>query len=91
MAALNHLLLVDNHVVTEVIKAKLVVCSVGYVSSVCLTSFGVCERVNNKTHAHTKIAVNLAHPLTVSLSKVIVNRNDMYALACECVKISGKR
>ena len=90
MTALNHFLLVNNHIVAQVVKAKLIVCAVGDVSRISLASFRTVKIVYNKTDAHTEVAVNLTHPLTVSLCKVIVYGNDMYALACERVKICRK-
>ena len=91
MTALNHFLLVNDHVVTEVVKAKLVVCAVGNISGICGASFCIVKRVNDKTDAHAEITVNLTHPLTVTLCKVIVYGNDMYALAGERVEVGGKR
>ena len=90
MSTLYHSLLVNNHVVTEVVEAKLVVGTVCDVGSVCLTLFVTLLTVNDKTCGKAKEAVYTAHLVRVTLCKVVVNRYDMHALAAECVKVCGQ-
>ena len=76
---LNALLLVSYHVVTEVIEAQLVVCSVGYVAVISCTALVVVETVKDTSYGESQPAEHLAHFLSLSLCKVIVNGNDMNA------------
>jgi len=46
--------------------------------------------VNNETHLQPQKAVHLAHPLTVTLSQVVVDSDDMHTPACQSVQIGGK-
>ena len=46
--------------------------------------------MNDKTDLETEEAVYLAHPLTVSLGEVVVDGDNVYALAGQCVQISRK-
>ena len=85
MATLYHLLLMKNHIVTQVVKAKLVVGSIGNIRLV-RTHFLVTLLIwNNKPCGKTEIAVHSAHFLAVTAGKVIVNGYDMNAVACEGV------
>ena len=91
MPALNHFLLMNYHVVTQIIKAELVIRSVGYVAGICLAALGLGLFVNDKSARHSEETVDLTHPLAVSFGKVIVYGNDMYALAGQSVKICRQR
>ena len=90
MTALYHFFFMNNHVVTKIVETKFVICTVSNVSGICLTSFTVVKFVNNKSDTHTKITVNFSHPLTVTLSQVVVDSDDMHTPACQSVQIGGK-
>ena len=89
-SSLNETLLVDYHVVTEVIETKLVICNICNIAFVCFSSVIVCIRVEDNSDSQSEEAVNRTHPLGITLCKVIVNGNDVNALTLKCVKISRK-
>ena len=90
VAALHALLGTGNHVVAQVIKAEL---GVGTVGDVCLVGRALeLERhvVLEQTDGHAQVLVDAAHPLGVALCQVIVDGNDMHALAGDSVEVAGQ-
>ena len=90
MPALNLVLLVNNHIVPQIVEAHFVVCAVGNVGGIGFLSFGIFFFVNDKSDRQAHKAVNLAHPFAVAAGKIIVDRNDVNAVARKRVKISGQ-
>ena len=87
MAALHHLRLVDGHVVTQVVKTHLVVRAVGDVGGIRLLALGARHIVHDQADAQPEEAVDLAHPLTVAAGEVVVDGDDVHALAGERVEV----
>ena len=90
VTALHALLGTGNHVVAQVIKAEL---GVGAVSDVCLVGRALeLERhvVLEQTDGHAQVLIDAAHPLGVALCQVIVDGNDVHALAGNSVEIASQ-
>ena len=87
MAALHHLRLVDGHVITQVVKAHLVVRAIGDVGGIRLLALGARHIVHDQTDAQPEEAVDLAHPLTVAAGEVVVDGDDVHALTGERVEV----
>ncbi len=85
MPALNHVLFIERHVITQIIKAHLVVRAVGNIAVIGLAALVVIEPVDDKADAQAEEAMHLAHPFAVALSKVVVHGNNMHALAGQCI------
>ena len=85
MVTLNHCIFVDRHVVAQVVETELIVRAVGDISGVHRLAGLRRNLVNDKTDLETEEAVYLAHPLTVSLGEVVVDGDNVYALAGQCV------
>ena len=79
--ALHHLLLVERHVVAQVVEAHLVVRAVGDVAVVSGAALVVVEAVDDQAHGQAHEAVHLAHPLAVAAGQIVVDGNDVHALA----------
>ena len=90
MTSLNLQFFIWNHVISQIVEAHLVVCAVGDIRVVGLTALVVILLVDNETDAQSHIAVNLAHPLTVAPGKIVVNGDDMHALARERIEVGGE-
>ena len=90
MAALHLLLLIDHHVVTQIVEAHLVIRAVGYVGGVCLLALVAFFFVNDKADGQAHEAIDLAHPFAVAAGKIIIDRDDVNAVAREGVKIGGE-
>ncbi len=90
LAALDHVVEVELHVVAEVVKAELVVGAVGDVGGVGVASLLVGEIVDDDADREAEEAVDLAHPLGVALGEVVVDGDDVDAAAGEGVEVAGK-
>ena len=90
MTSLNLTLFVRNHIITKIVKAHLVVCTVSNIGIVSLLTLCVALFMNDKTYAQAEETVNFTHPFGVTLCKIVVNCYDMYALTRKCVKVSRK-
>ena len=88
MSALNTVLFINLHIVTQIVETELVVGSVGNIGIVCLLSVRRLDVVDDQTDGQAQPAVNLAHLLRVTLCKVIVDGNDMDALSGQCVQVN---
>ena len=91
MAALYALLGAGDHVVAQVVETEL---GVGAVGDVCLVGRTLeLERhiVLEQTDGHPQVLIDAAHPLGVALGKVIIDSNDVHALAGNSVEVAGQR
>ena len=90
MAPLHQLAGIDAHIVAEVVEAHLVVGAVGDVGGVGVLALLSSEAVDDEAHLQTQEAVDLAHPLGVTLGQIVVDGDDVDALAGQRVQIGGK-
>ncbi len=90
MAALHLVLDLELHVVAEVVEAELVVGAVGDVGAVGFAALVVGEVVDDDADGEAEEAVDLAHPLRVAFGEVVVDGDDVNAVAGEGVEIAGK-
>ena len=79
------------HVVAQVVEAELVVGAVGDVRAVGDLPLLVVELVLDDADRHAEEAVDASHPLRVAAREVVVDGDDVDALAFERVQIGGKR
>ncbi len=87
VAALDHLGLIDGHVVPQVVEAELVVGAVGDVGVVGGVLLRAGDAVDDQAHGEAQELIHLAHPLGVALGQVVVDRDDVDALPGEGVEI----
>ena len=85
MASLNQLGLIDGHIVTEVVKSQLVVGAVGNIRSIGDSPLCGLHTGNNQAHGKAHVAVDLAHPLRVTLCQVFVDGDHMDTLTGQCI------
>ena len=90
MAPLDQLLGIDGHVVPQVVKAELVVGAVGDVGGVGVLLGLSHHPVDDQAHGEAHEAVHLAHPLRVALGQVVVDGDDVHALAGQGVQVGGQ-
>ena len=84
---LHHLLEPELHVVAQIVEAELVVGAVGDVGGVLVAALVVVEPVDDAADGEAEETIDLAHPLAVALGEVVVDGDDMDALARERVEI----
>ena len=80
-SALHQLLLIDYHVVTQIIKTKLIVCHVGNVTVIGIPALIVRHLVQNHADFQSQEFMNLSHPLRVTLCQIVIDCDDAHALA----------
>ncbi len=91
MPALHALLGSQDHVVAQVVKAELRVRAVRDIQVVRLTLGGQALAALQVTSLHAEEAVDGAHPLAVALGEVVVDGDDVDALAGNGVQVAGER
>ena len=80
-----------DHVVAQIVKTELVVGAVGDIRGIgfLLRSMGHLREVH--ADAQTQEAVDPAHPVRVTTRQVVVDRDDMHALARQRVEVDRER
>ena len=91
VAALDHVLQPVLHVVAQIVEAVFVVGAVGDVAGIGFLALGVVEAVDDHAGGQAEEAVDLAHPVGVAAGEVVVDGDDVDALAGERVEIDRKR
>ena len=91
MAALNHLGKLVFHVVAEIVEAELIVGAIGDVGGIGAAAFVVIEAMHDDPGRKAEEMINASHPFGVAAGEIIVDGDDMDALARERVEIGGER
>src|ERR1700732_4386962 len=91
MAALSHLGKLVFHVVAEIVEAELIVGAIGDVGGIGAAAFVVIEAMHDDPGRKAEEMINAAHPFGVAAGEIIIDGDDMDALARERVEIGGER
>ena len=91
MPALHHVLDPVLHVVAQVVEAELVVGGVGDVAVVLSLALRIVEAVHDDADRQSEEFVDLPHPFGVALGEIIVDGDDVDAVAGERVEIDRER
>ena len=89
--ALHHLRDLGLHIVSEVVEAELVVGAVGHVAGIGPFALRVREAVDDRAGGEAEEAVDLRHPGGVAGGQVVVDGDDVDALAGQRVEVDGQR
>ena len=87
---LYHLILAHYHVITQVVKAKLIVSTIGYICSISGLAVGIIHIMHNQANGQAQGLVNAAHIHAIAASQIIVDGNNVYALAGQGIQIYGQ-
>ena len=87
MFPLYLILFIDDHVVTQVVKSQFVVGTVRNITVICRTTLVVGQTVENTADSQAQIPQYLAHFVRLCLCQIVVDCNNVYALACQCIQI----
>ena len=79
------------HVVAQVIEAELVVGAVSHVGGISLAPLGFAEVGHDDADRQAEELVDPAHPFGVALGEIIVDSDDVDALALDGVEVSRQR
>ena len=90
VAALHHVVLIGHHVVAQVVEAVLIVGAVGDIGVVGTAAGIAIDALHDQADIQAQPAVELAHPLAVALGQVIVDGDDVHALAGQGVQVGGQ-
>ena len=91
VTALNTLLGAGDHVVAQVVKAKLGVGTIGDIGLIGRALKLERHVVLQQTDGHAQILIDTTHPLGVALGQVVIDGNDVHALAGDGIEIAGQR
>ncbi len=89
--ALHAIVETEGEVVAQVVEAEFVVGAVGDVAGIGGALFGRVLLVPDDAHGEPEEAVDGSHPVRVALRQVLVDRDDVDAIAGERVEIRGQR
>ena len=87
VAALDAAFLVNGHVIAQIVKAHLVIGAVGDVGGVGGLALLIGQAVDDQADVETHESVYLAHPLAVASGEVVVDGDDMHAVAGDSVEV----
>src|SRR5262245_19461013 len=88
MTSLNTCREIKLHVVAQIIKSEFVVRAVSDVRVVGGLTLEVVHVILDTADFQTQETVNLAHPLSVARSEIIVHGHDVHAAASQGIQIS---
>ena len=91
VAALDHVVQFVFHVVAEVVEAVFVVGAIGDVAAVGRRPLGIVEAVDDDADGEAEEVVDLPHPFRVAAGEIVVDGDDVDALAPERVQVDGER
>ena len=91
MAALYLLLLLDRHIVAQVVEAEFAVGPVSYVAAIGREALLLRHKGRYHSHREPHSAVDGPHPGGVARREVVVYRDDVNALPSDRVKGYGER
>ena len=90
VAALHHVVLIGHHVVAQVVEAVLIVGAISDIGVVGTAAGIAIDALHDQADIQAQPAVELAHPLAVALGQVIVDGDDVHALAGQGVQVGGQ-
>ena len=80
------------HVITQIVKTKSIICSIGDISHVGFATFSrVWFVIINTVNTKTMELKDRCHPSAVSFGKIIIHSNQMNTIATQCVEVNRKR
>ena len=81
MPALHHVGLINRHIVTQIVKAQLVIRTIRNIARICLAALGIRHIMQNRTDREAQETIHLSHQICADFREVVVDRNDMHAFA----------
>ncbi len=78
------------HVVAQIIEAELRIGAVGDVAAVVLLALSIIEAVHDDPDAEAQEPVDSPHPLGVAAGEIVVDGDQVNALAGQCIQVDGQ-
>ena len=89
--ALDHLRPAHLHVVAKIVETEFVVGAVRDIAGVGGAALVVVHVVEDDADGQAQESVDLSHPVRVAAGEIVVDGDDMHALAVQGVEINGER
>ena len=87
MSALHQVHWACRHIITQVVKTKLVVSTKGNIACIrTATLIGVWFVLINTIYGQTMEHIQRTHPLGVTLSQIVVDSHHVYTLVCQSIQ-----
>jgi hypothetical protein len=90
MATLDHVLQPVLHVVAQIVEAVFVIGAVGDVARIGFLALGIVEAMDDHADREPEKIVDLPHPFAIAAGEIVIDRDDMDALAGQRVEIDRK-
>ena len=81
MRALDAIVEPEFHVVAKIVEAELIVGAIGDVGVISGLALVIVKVVNDDAGGKSEKLVQAAHPFGIAASEIVVDGNDVYALA----------
>ena len=79
--------LIDNHVISQVVKAQFVVSTISNITGICFTPLVIGQTMQNTANRQAQEPKHLAHFIGLCFCQVVVYGDNMNALARQCIQI----
>ena len=90
VVALDHVLKPKLQIVTQIVKAKLIVGAIGHITAIGLPAGIIINPPDNAANTQPQKFIDLPHPARVARGEIVVDRHDVDALARQRVQEHGK-
>ncbi|MNC10300.1 hypothetical protein D3C75_579390 [compost metagenome] len=84
---LHHLLFIQNHIVPQVIKAELIVRTIGNITGISSLLVLMAHLCQVQAYCHTEEIIYFAHFVTAHGGQIIIDRYQVDAFAGQCIQI----
>ncbi|MNO83947.1 hypothetical protein D3C76_752750 [compost metagenome] len=81
------MLLIEHHVVAQVIKAEFIICTIRNIAGISFLFISMVHAVQVHPNRHPQEVINLSHLRTVALSQIVIDCYDMHAFAKQCIQV----
>ena len=88
---LHKLLLINDHVIAEVVKAQLVIGNIGDIAVVLRPSLLGFHRLKDAAHGQPEEAVDFTHPVRITVGQIVIDCDDAHAPSLQRIQVCGKR
>ena len=79
----HQLLLVDHHIIPQIIKSQLIVGHIGDIAAVRFLPLFRGHAVEHHAHGEPQELMNLSHPLRITLGQIVVDGNHAYPFSLQ--------
>ena len=83
----HHLLFVDRHIITKIVKTQLIVRHIGDITVISLFPLLRGHGIKHHSYGQPQKLMDLSHPLRITLSQIVIDRDDVDSLAIQRIQI----